>query len=286
MVRLFGSKSLVGTKSLGFLGALALGLSASPALAQDDGDPDAFAALFGAALTVDPLSDAEQARLPLARSLLVQMMPDGWYAKTMDQTIGSMLAPLKAMAVSSSMSVGDLMEATGLPYEPLSELSDADREAITATLDPVYGERSSLMMDRLLSAMTDIMGEMEPSLREAMSKAYARAFSEGELRDIAAFYATPTGIIFAEKSLLLSTDPQIMSASAKMAPLMMERMGAIFEQIENDSDALLPERGFEDLSAEEQSELANILGVSTQDLEESMTAQAQEWDDGEGVSDE
>lgn len=265
-------------KSLALISAIALGFAGTPALAQDATEADDIMATIAQAFTADPLTAEEEARVPLATTLIAKMIPDGWYAEAMGASFSALLDPIMEMAGSSAMSVGDLLESTGLSYEQLSQLSEADRDWATVIIDPAYGERNGLMMNHMLTGITAMMGEMEPALREGMSKAYARTFSAAQLQDIAAFYDTPTGAVFAEKSLLIATDPQVLSAS--MAPMMMERMPEIIASMEEATANLPAERGFEELSSEDRRNLASLLGVSVEELEQGMASSGDDyWDD-------
>lgn len=251
-----------------------LGCVGAPALAQDDGEAgeiDAISAMLGGTFTAEPLTADEEARVPQAAGLIAKVMPEGWYREMMDDTIMPMLAPLMEMAGSSAMGVGDLVSATGMSFEQASDLSSEDRAEITALLDPFYGDRNRTVMDLMIGEIGGLMGEMEPAMREGMSKAYAKAFSARQLQDIATFFATETGEVYAAKSMLLAADPQVMSASAKMTPMLLERMPVIFEKIETANAELPDERGFADLSADEQGQLASLLGVSVSELEQSMS---------------
>lgn len=266
-------RKIIGSKSLGFFGALALGLTSAPALAQGEVDTyeiGKLSVIVGDFFSVEPLTDDEETRVPLARQVVAKMMPDGWYAGIVEDSILPMFAPLMEMASAAGMDVSELAGATGISYEGLEELSQEDRVAITTLVDPYYQERNAILMDIVMAEMTGMMVEMEPAVREGMSKAYARNFSDGELQDIAAFFATPTGEIYAAKSMLLAADPQIMSASMQAAPMMMERMPAIFEKIEEATIQLPVERSYDELSAQERTQLAGLLGVSQDELQEGM----------------
>lgn len=64
-----------------------------------------------------------------------------------------------------------------------------------------------------LSEMISRMGAlMEPLLRDAMIRVYARRYSAVQLRELESFFQTPTGTAFARDSLTMMNQPEVRSA--------------------------------------------------------------------------
>ena len=68
---------------------------------------------------------------------------------------------------------------------------------IMAEMDPNFKERMDITMKVMFSEMGDLMSAMEPIVREALSKIYARKYSAQALADMNSFFATPSGTAFA-----------------------------------------------------------------------------------------
>jgi hypothetical protein len=123
-------------------------------------------------------------------------------------------------------------------------------------------------MNVSIGLISDLMNQIEPSYRAGLTRAYAVRFSETELGELNAFFATPTGGHYAAESMLIYTDPQVMSAMNQMMPAMMEMLPAMMSNMV-EATADLPEaRSYSQLSEEEQVRLAAILLVSRAELAE------------------
>ena len=77
--------------------------------------------------------------------------------------------------------------------------------------------------------MGDLMSAIEPTVREALAKIYARKYSAKELTDMNAFFATPSGSSFAGNFMSTFTDKEMINASFGMMPKIMEAMPAIMK---------------------------------------------------------
>ncbi len=71
------------------------------------------------------------------------------------------------------------------------------------------------------------MTKIEPDLRDALSRAFARKFTVEQLNDLNRFFATPTGRAYAPDSLLMMTDPDVIRTMAKATPMMVQAMPQI-----------------------------------------------------------
>ena len=58
----------------------------------------------------------------------------------------------------------------------------------------------------------NMLAALEPTMRTAMAELYAVHFTDAELADIAAFFATTSGATYARQSYALASDPRLLSA--------------------------------------------------------------------------
>lgn len=256
--------------------AAPLALLALPAQAQPEPGEDAaqaelgqLAAMMSEMFTAEPLTTEQAARLPVTQQLVRQVMPDGTYARMMDETLASMLAPLTSL-MPETMPAAVLAQVLGRPVAAVEGLDPSQQAKIARIIDPAYADRIDASMDYMMAEMTGILSSMEPALREGLAKAYAVRFNEQQLADIAAFFATDTGAYYATESMLVFADPQVMQSTMQAMPLVFEKMPAILEGTESAMAGLPPARDFADLSDAERRTIADALGVTVATLEESM----------------
>lgn len=211
--------------------SMALTLS-TPALAQDAGSTTIESAETEAA----PLAPA---RLEAAKSTVDYLFPLGTYERmmrgTMDQMMDSMLTGM------SGMSMGDLAGAGGISRDDIPEgegektLGDISREA-----DPHFEERMKISTKVMMNEMVDLMVTMEPAVREALTKIYARKFTVGQLTEMNSFFATDTGSAFARDYMMVFVDPEMMQSMMSMIPEMMQAMPEIMKKVEEATAHLPP----------------------------------------------
>ena len=287
------------------MGALAF---AQPALAQDEGageeaaaniraelqeveadeaEQDSAAALaeiMGAIFSAEPLTQEQEARLPAAGAVAASLVPDGIYPSMVREMMAGTLGGLFDMAVeeSDAMSSLDLADYTGLNGEEIEGLTEEQRRELTKIFDPVYQERVASEMAEMTAMMERVFGQLEPGLREGLSRALATRFSDAELDAINAFFSTPVGAKYAGESLILFTDPQIMASMGQAMPALMEEMSTLFDG-QSDAAAGLPEpRRYDDLTPSEQRRAAELLGIDQATLRARM-AEAEEADTAEAI---
>ncbi|MEL7687409.1 DUF2059 domain-containing protein [Citromicrobium bathyomarinum] len=246
---------------------------------QDDGEPDPMAlamitGILGAMFEADPLTAEAKARLPEANAVAASLIPEGVYGAMMGQMMDSFLSPIMELAEADggAMSAGDLTEYTGLYGEDLEGLSQEERGELTQIFDPVYETRTKAQFDMIIGVANSAFSVLEPGVREGLAKAYASRFEASELAALNAFFATPVGAKYASQSLVINTDPQVISGMMQSIPALIEQLPVLLESIE-DAEAGLPEpRDYDDLTPSEQRRASAILGVDQQTLRESMAA--------------
>ncbi len=247
----------------------------APALAQMEGEKsarmDEFAGMMANLFETEPLTEEEQARLPLASSVVLKVMPDGTYARMMEESMTGMMEPLMSM-MPATMPAGEMEATLGLHAGSLDDYSEEELAELSALLDPVYPQRGRAAMDFMMSRMNSAMQEMEPGMREGLARAYAKRFSRQELQDVAAFFATPSGAHYATESMLVFADPEVMAGAMQAMPLILGEMGDLEQGAKQAMAQLPPPRSFADLAAEERTRLAGLLGISEAELERRMAA--------------
>lgn len=258
--------------------AIAATLLASPAIAQDDtGEMDQVMSAMQAAFPADPLTAEEDAKLPAASEAAAKIIPDGIYARMMEDVMGGMLGALAGQM--TNMSSYEIAAKLGVSPGEVDEYDEATRAEITNLIDPAFAQRGELSMKAMTASLTEIMTDMEPAVRKGLSRAYAQRFTAQQLADINAFFATPSGAVYASESMLVFTDPQVMSGSMEAMPKMMEAMPAMMASMEEATAELPPERGFADLSEDERTRLAELTGLSMEELAVQMEIAADDSDE-------
>ena len=249
----------------------ALGVLAftTPVTAQEQNTEEArametIANIFGDA---EPLTPEQESRMPAAKLVVDKIFPAGTYAKMMEESMKPMMDSI--MGGMLELPAAELVKLSGVSYVQVDEMAEGTVGEAMAILDPAYAERSKRMSDVTVKLVTDVMNEIEPSYREGLTRAYAVRFPEAELTELNAFFSTPTGNNYASQSLLIYTDPQVMSAMSEMMPAMMEMMPKMIAAMGEASADLQAPRKYSELSEEEQDRLASLLGISRDELAES-----------------
>lgn len=250
---------------------LALAFSPATVLAQDADVTAANTAAmeqamgaFAQAFVVEPLTPEQDARLPLARSVVAQIMPPGTLSELMGSMFDGILGPLGTLSQPRPIAV--VAEQLGLAEVELA-LDDEQATIAAAMLDPAWEERHRRTSEVTPAAMGGLMNAMEPAIRSAMSELYAVHFNDSELADIAAFFATTSGATYARQSYVLASDPRLLAAVFSEMPVIMDGMMAMQQQLADATADLPPARTFADLSSNERKRLADLLDMTVEDLE-------------------
>ncbi len=256
----------------------ALALSSAPAVAQtvDSAEPTAeelaaigglFGDMFGQA---DELTAEQQARLPIAMEVVTRLMPEGTYARMMEESMGPMMDSIMG-GLGSTPAIA-LSAATGISPLDLAAIEEERLQKALALLDPDAAARNSEISSAFLTMITETMNEIEPAYRSGLARAYAVRFTEGELADLNAYFQTSIGSKYAGESFLIFADPQVMASMNETVPAIMERMPSMMEAASQAEEKYPAGRSFSQLDASERTRLANLLGVTVKELEESAPA--------------
>lgn len=264
----------------GVIGAL-IACAPLPAMAQDDvGDPegseeidsaqiDAMLGMLTGMFGSDPLTPQQEARIPAATAVVSTMMPDGFYTEIMREMLDTTLRPMFEMLTGPRFVIA---ERTGAEMDLVEGLSEQEQSEIALLLDPAYAMRSDAMLDGMMGMMNGMFGAVEGPMRDGLSKAYAKKFTADQLADIAAFFATPTGRLYATESMKLFADPEVLGATMQAMPAMMGSLGDMTQTMEALEDSLPAKATFADLSAADRARIANALGITVAGLKTRMEA--------------
>lgn len=263
-------------------GLAALALAAPPLAAQEvapgaeqseaDEMQQAMAMLSGM-FPVGPLTPEQEARLPQAQRIIERMIPEGTMAEMTGSMYDKMLGPI--MEVGGSPATNTVTAGTGLSIYDL-DLTPEQTEELAALFDPVWAERQKREMAMFPGVMAEMMNAMEPGMRKVMSELYAINFTAQELSQIEAFFLTETGASFARKSFTMSSDPRIISATMESMPAMMGTIGSLEQKIAEASADLPAKRTFANLSAKEKARVAELIGLTIEEIEAQVAAEGSE----------
>lgn len=216
-------------KATAFL--MALSALATPVAAFAQATPASVAPLAAPA-PVDPL------RLAAAKPVIDRIWPLGTYARimrgSMDQIMNASMSGMYGLKASDV--VPPRPSATGA-VDPLAGKTMG--EAMRAS-DPYFEQRMQRTMHVMTEEMARLMTEIEPDVRSAMAKSYARRFSVSELGDLDRFFATPTGAAYAHDSMMLMMGPDMVQAMQAFVPKLMKEMPAIMAKAQDATKDLPP----------------------------------------------
>lgn len=247
----------------------AMMLTAQPVMAQP-APPTEMAdamAMLGEMFKVEPLTPEQEARLPLAQTIVGKIMPDGTMRDIFDGMMGGMFGDLMKMGAETESAQSFVADQLGLYGEDIA-LSDQQASELADMFDPARKERKAKETEMIPQVIGELMTTMEPTMRKAMSELYAVYFNDTELADIDTFFSTPSGAAYARKSFKMSSDKRIVAATMESLPQMMEQFGTIEAKMKAATAGLPPKRSFAELTAQEKARISSLTGYSVDDLEE------------------
>ncbi|HEX8301093.1 hypothetical protein [Sphingomonas sp.] len=197
------------------LAAAALVLTGAPALAQT------------APAKPDQLVAADPARDAAAQRVVARLLPPGTYRRIMrDMFPGMMEAMMGSMSGLTR----------GMPGDDGKTLEQAMVER-----DPAFRERLAITMKIMGEEFAPIMDKIEPGVRAALGRTFARRFTLVQLDDLDAFLATPSGTAFGKDFMIAFMDPEMMKEMGEMMPELMKIMPKLMERMEKETAHLPPE---------------------------------------------
>jgi hypothetical protein len=175
-------------------------------------------------MSIDPT------RLKLAEEVAAKLLPEGVYQKMMqDMAKGDLMQQIMGMDAASIVKAAGVDTDGAAGAEGLEGKSMAD---IASEKDPHFKERMDIMMKVMFEEMGPLMGKIEPEARAALAKIYARKYDAKQLTDMNMFFGTPSGSSFARDFMGTFTDKEMIDASMKMIPVMLEALPDIMKKVE------------------------------------------------------
>jgi hypothetical protein len=194
-----------------------------------------------------------------ARAIVAKVFPIGAYRKLMTGTLQQMMGGMTDQM--SSVPIREFAKAAGVDAPTLARIDKTTIGEIMVIIDPVYQKRTRLMMDGMFVELTNFMEAKEPTLREGLAEAYTVRFTPVQLREIAAFFDTPTGNAYAAQQMFLMTDPAVMTKMQAMMPEMMRTLPDIMLKAMKATESLPKPKTYGELNVGERDKLARLLGI-------------------------
>jgi hypothetical protein len=176
-----------------------------------------------------PQATPDPARMAVADKVVVKLVPQGTYLRMMRDAFPQMMDAM--IARMSGMTAADLGE---------KDKSGKTLEQLAAEKDPAFRERMAILTRVMSEEMGKLMDGLEPRVRVALGKSFARRFTLQQLNDLDAFFATPSGSAFAKDYLLTFMDPEMMQEMSAATPEIMRAMPAIMQRVEKETAHLPP----------------------------------------------
>lgn len=230
---------------------------------------DEVMSIFSKMFDTSNLPEPEPARLELAKVTAAKLLPEGAYAKIMDDMMGSMLTPL--FNAMPGLTDAQIVTTTGASEDTVAALTEEKKAAVAQIIDPNHKERGKQIIEVMKPMISEAMAVIEPAMRQGLTRAYARKFTAPQLTTINGFFATSTGSAFARESFALQADPEVMQATFKAFPAIISNFMGDKEKFKTKFEDLPKQRELKDLSDAELQQLAGLLGVEVKALEDHRT---------------
>lgn len=240
--------------------------AAEEAKAKMQKEMDEAIALVEKMFDTSSLPPIEPARLALAQKTMGALIPAGSLERMMDNLYGKMFKTIMGEFGGQS----DLMLSikTGVESDQIAKLDEATKGKVADMFDPHRKEREDQITRVVKPLISEVLGDMEPPMRDGMSKAYARKFTAAQLTDLNGFLATPTGAIYANEWMALQADPEVMLAVIKAVPPLITKFIDRAPQIEKDMKDLPKEKQLSDFDDKELAKLAKLMKVDVKVLKD------------------
>lgn len=207
--------------------ALALSFGGA-ALAQTTTPATPRVATSPAAPTPDPI------RLAAAKPVVDAVFAPGTYRRMMEGTLSKMVDQL--MGSVMDMKASDMLETAAPDAKSKAKMKsmagDQSLGQMAESADPAFRERTRISMDVMFKEMIPMMEKIEPQVRASLTNIYARKFTATQLEDMGRFFATPSGRAYADQSMLVFMDPEIMQSMQSFVPELLKAMPGIMKKVE------------------------------------------------------
>ncbi|WP_421838884.1 DUF2059 domain-containing protein [Novosphingobium sp.] len=254
---------LKSTRRTALAVCLAAACLASPLHAQQVDAPAAtvtVVAVPAAEAATDPATaPIDPARLEAARQTVQYIFPAGTYARMMDRSLEGMVKPM--MDSLGKLPLKDMAALAGVDEQVVATKPGATLDELMAIMDPAFKERTAATMPAMFKAMGSLFTEFEPVMQASLARAYARRFDARQLADLNAFFATPTGTVYAGNSMMIFTDPEVLGSMQTFMPTMMKRMPEIMKGVEAELARFPKRKSYKDLTPADRKRIAELLGI-------------------------
>jgi Uncharacterized protein conserved in bacteria (DUF2059) len=197
-----------------------------------------FVAGPAVAQTAEPANSAETAidpaRLTAAKPVVQAIFPLGTYRRMMSGTLSQMVDQM--MGSMYDMKAADLLGAAAPDEKSKAStkavVGESTIGAFAESADPAFRQRAKITMDVMFAEMIPMMERLEPDIQTSLANIYARKFSATQLDDMARFFATPSGRAYADQSMLVFMDPEMMKSMQSFVPEFIKAMPDIMKKVE------------------------------------------------------
>lgn len=234
---------------------------------SEEGGEDAaalVAMMLGLFFSSEPLTEEQINRLPMAQKVAGQLVPEGALAEATNGFLDGFLGPLMQFAPSPAKET--LSKGIGVSDDDLN-MTEFEMNDLAGLFDPEYEERSKRMEAMLPELVGTVVTSMEPGMRNAMAEVYAINFTESQLAELNAFFATGTGAKFASRSIAMSSDPRVITGLMQSFPAVLEAITSLEDRVDEATADLPDVRTFSDLSSAEKRRVAEATGHSVEEIE-------------------
>ena len=171
-----------------------------------------------------PQPNPDPARMPLARTTVMTLLPTDSFGKAVGDMLGGMFERVLEMRES------DFPAPKGKAAPNKAPSNQTLHQSLVAK-DPYFDERMRLTRAAVMKEFTMYSAIIEPQLREGLARSVARRFDQRQLADINAFFATESGKALGNQFLGLWFDPDLMRSMMKATPAMIAVMPGSMERI-------------------------------------------------------
>jgi hypothetical protein len=212
------------------------------------------------------LPPVDPARLALAQKTTAALIPPGSLEKMLDNLYGKMFETfLEEMGGTSDLS---LSIKTGVESEKIAALDADTKKAVADVFDPYRKQRDDQMIKVIRPLISEFLTDLEPSMRDGLAHAYARKLTAAQLTEVNAFFATPTGSVYAAESMALGADPQVMVTMLKAMPPVISKFIDKGPTLEKQFKDLPKEKSLTDMTDADLAKLAKLMKVDVKVLKD------------------
>lgn len=212
------------------------------------------------------LPPVDPARLALAQKTTAALIPAGGLEKMLDNLYGKMFQTfLDEMGATSDLS---LSIKTGVDSETIAALDADTKKAVADVFDPYRKQRDDQMIKIIRPLLSEFLTDLEPSMRDGLAHAYARKLTAAQLTELNAFFATPTGSVYASESMALGADPEVMVTMMKALPPVISKFIDKGPTLEKQFKDVPKEKSLTDMTDADLAKLAKLMKVDVKVLKD------------------